>query len=119
MANPTVTWTGLVPSTSKRISKRTGRLIEYRVTLFSDGSGTCTCPAQIFRETRGPADSSDCKHIDLARRVPNKTGPAPAPPPTVAEVPAKGAPSVQPDDFLDEFADDPFLDLPQIRHERS
>lgn len=121
-ASPRVVWTGLVPTTTGRKNPKTGRVREYRVVLFDDGTAVCDCPAAIFRATRNP-DGTDgpCKHIEIARRIqagaPPST-PAPATPRGGAQAtkgPAAPAPA---DEFLSEFEDDALMDLPQVRHER-
>lgn len=115
-SQPRVIWTGVVPSTSGRRSKRTGQRLEYRVTLFEDGEAQCSCPAALF------GDGGACKHVQMAREAQGKPAPAPAPERFAPEEPAKGGAVVGgtpgQDDFLDAFADDPFADLPQVRHER-
>lgn len=115
-----VVWTGLVPSTSGRKSKRTGRLLEYRVVLLDDNTATCTCPAAIFQETQAPdSKPRPCTHIEIARRTQVRDAPEPStalaltPGTTVVPGPAEASG----DDFLSEFEDDTLLDLPQVRHD--
>lgn len=126
-----VVWTGLVGTTSGRKDPRTGQLMQYRVTLFDNGETQCSCPARLYYKSRNPeAQPGDreryqCVHIASARRLQGSgvsSSPAPtmATDPTMATAPIKGgiAPETATDDFLSEFEDDAFLDLPQVRHVR-
>lgn len=116
-----VVWTGLVPSTSGRISKRTGRLLEYRVVLFEDGTATCACPAAIFRETRAQDTTpGPCTHIVIAQRTQGRDAQESLPTVTVAPKSIQAHPGLSVpsgDEFLSEFEDDTLLDLPQVRHD--
>jgi hypothetical protein len=120
-------WSGKVRSLSGRTSRRDGQVLEYRVAIYPDGTGVCTCQGYMTvpREER---PTYRCKHLraQIARLV--REGQVIAPPPLPSggnRAPVAGPPPVEApvvrapddDDFLSDFMTDDLDELPRSRHE--